>query len=46
MCSPNVDNEQVYIVGLRNMLTGVADCGKEIVITGEYITEFLLVTIE
>ena len=32
---PNVDNEQAYVVGLRNMLTEVADCGKEIVITGD-----------
>ena len=28
---PDVDNEQAYVAGLRNMLTEVADCGKEIV---------------
>lgn len=32
---PNVDNEATYVEGLRNMLSGVADREKEIVITGD-----------
>ena len=30
---PNVDNEAAYVEGLRNMLSGVVDQEKEIVIT-------------
>ena len=32
---PNINNEEAYVVGLRNMLTEVADGEKEIVIIGD-----------